>query len=125
GATHVLEGSVRKLGSRIRITARLFEAASASCIWARRYDRDVSDIFALQEEMSLGIADALRVSLLPAELQSLATRPTDSVEAYQLCLLARSFYLRGWDKRSLRIAYDLFSKAAGMDPNYGQAHATK
>lgn len=124
-ATHVLEGSVRKLGCRVRITARLFEAASASCIWARRYDRDVSDIFALQEEMSLGIADALRVSLLPAEIQTLAERPTDSVEAYQLYLLGRSFYLRGCDKRSLRIAYDLFTKAADIDPNYGQVHAAR
>lgn len=124
-ATHVLEGSVRKLGCRVRITARLFEAASASCIWARRYDRDVSDIFALQEEMSLGIADALRVSLQPAELQTLAERPTDSVEAYQLYLLGRSFYLRGCDKRGLRIAYDLFTRAADMDPGYGQAQAAR
>lgn len=125
GATHVLEGSVRKLGCQVRITARLFEVASAGCIWARRYDRDVSDIFALQEEMSLGIADALRVSLLPAELQTLAERPTESIEAYQLYLLGRSFYLRGCDKRGLRIAYDLFTRAADMDAHYGQAQAAK
>lgn len=125
GATHILEGSVRKLGCRVRITARLFEVASVSCIWARRYDRDVSDIFALQEEMSLGIADALRVSLPPTELRNLAEHPTDSVEAYQLYLLGRSFYLRGCDKRSLRIAYDLFTKATDIDPNYGQAHAAR
>lgn len=120
---YVLEGSVRKLGGRIRITAQLIEGATASCIWARRYDRDVRDIFGLQEALSRDIAEALRVQLLPDEMVSLAGRPTASVEAYQLYLLGRSFYLRGCDKRSLRIAHDLFTKATEIDPLY--AHAAR
>src|SRR3546814_15401826 len=85
-------------------------------VWARRDDRDVSDIFVLQEDLSRDIAEALRVRLLPGEMETLADRPTASVEAYQLYLLARSFYLRGFDKRSLRIAHDLFTKATEIDP---------
>jgi len=122
---YVLEGSVRKLGGRIRITAQLIDGATASCIWARRYDRDVRDIFVLQEALSRDIAEALRVQLLPDEMAGLADRPTASVEAYQLYLLGRSFYLRGCDKRSLRIAHDLFSKATEIDPLYAHAHAAR
>jgi adenylate cyclase len=124
-ASYVLEGSVRKLGDRVRITAQLVEGATAGCIWARRYDRDVRDIFVLQEELSKDIADALRVKLLPGEVESLADRPTTSVEAYQLYLLGRAFYLRGCDKRSLRIAYDLFAKATEIDPLYAHAQAAR
>src|SRR3546814_2514842 len=76
--------------------------------------RDVRDICALQEALSRDIAGALRLNLLPGELETLAERPTASVEAYQLYLLGRSFYLRGCDKRSLRIAHDVFTKATDI-----------
>src|SRR3546814_1720172 len=91
GTTYVLEGSVRKLGARVRVTAQLLDGATAICAWARHYDRDVRDIFALQEALSRDIAEALRLNLLPGELETLAERPTASVEAYQLYLLGRSF----------------------------------
>src|SRR3546814_13294139 len=71
---------------------------------------------------SRDIAEALRLNLLPGELETLAERPTASVEAYQLYLLGRSFYLRGCDKRSLRIAHDMFTKATDIDPLYATAH---
>src|SRR3546814_10323808 len=102
-ASYVLEGSVRKLGGRVRVTAQLVEGASGGYVWARRYDRDVSDLFVLQEDLSRDIAEALPVRLLPGDMETLADRPTASVEAYQLYLLAPSFYLRGFDKRSLPI----------------------
>ena len=122
---YVLEGSVRKIGSRVRVTTQLIDGATAGCIWAERYDHDVSNIFGLQEEISKGIADALRVKLLPDEVENLIVRPTASVEAYQLYLLGRSFYRRGTDKRSLRIARDLFTKATEIDPLYARAHAAR
>jgi TolB-like protein/DNA-binding SARP family transcriptional activator len=122
---YVLDGRIRKVGNRIRITTQLIEGATASCIWAERYDRDLSDVFVLQEEISKGIVEALRVRLLPDEIESLTVRPTASVEAYQLYLLGRSFYLRGIDKRSLRIARDLFTKACEIDPLYARAHAAR
>src|SRR3546814_8024191 len=97
------------------VTAQLLDGATAICAWARHYDRDVRDIFALQEALSRDIAEALRLNLLPGELETLAERPTASVEAYQLYLLGRSFYLRGCEKRSLRIAHDVFTKATDID----------
>src|SRR3546814_7555500 len=76
-----MEGSVRKMGGRVRVTAQLLDGATAICAWARHYDRDVRDIFALQEALSRDIAEALRLNLLPGELETLAERPTASVES--------------------------------------------
>src|SRR6202167_4869970 len=92
---HVLEGSVRKAGNRVRITAQLIDGAAGDHIWAERYDRDLTDIFALQDEISEAIVAALKLKLLPQEMQAIAHRGTDSVEAYDLYLVARSYYLTG------------------------------
>src|SRR3546814_17649782 len=104
------------------VTAQLLDGATAICAWARHYDRDVRDIFALQEALSRAIAEALRLNLLPGELETLAERPTARVEAYQLYLLGRTFYLSGCDKRRLRIAHDVFNKATTIDTLYAQEH---
>src|SRR3546814_13015822 len=104
------------------VTAQLLDGATAICAWARHYDRDVRDIFALQEALSRDIAEALRLNLLPGELETLAERPTASVAAYQLSLLGRSFYLRGCDKRSLRIAHHALTQATHTDPPSPPAH---
>src|SRR5262249_36311860 len=74
--THVLEGSVRKVGSRVRITGQLIDAATGGHLWADRYDRDLTDIFAIQDEISKSIVSALRVKLLPAEKKAIESRGT-------------------------------------------------
>src|SRR5580704_14021880 len=90
---HVLEGSVRKAGGRVRITAQLVDGSSNDHLWAERYDRDLSDIFALQDEISEAIVKALKIKLLPAEKQAIERRGTDNVEAYNLFLMARQFLI--------------------------------
>src|SRR5205085_1332593 len=93
--THVLEGSVRKAGGRVRITAQLIDGAADGHVWAERYDRDLNDIFALQDEISEAIVAALKLKLLPEEKKAIEQRGTDSVEAYNLYLMARQFNVTG------------------------------
>ena len=88
---HVLEGSVRKAGGRVRITAQLIDGETGNHAWAERYDRDLSDIFALQDEISQAIVAALKLRLLPEEKQAIERRGTSSPEAYNLFLMARSW----------------------------------
>src|SRR5258708_35139791 len=92
---HGLEGSVRKSGARVRIDAQLIDGATGGHIWAERYDRELTDIFALQDEISEAIVAALKLKLLPQEKASIERRGTDSVEAYNLYLMARRFYVSG------------------------------
>lgn len=120
--SHVLEGSVRKAGTRVRITAQLMDVGTGFHIWAERYDRMLEDIFDVQNEVSSSIAKALRVSLTEAEKKSLAQRPTDDLRAHD-------FYLRGLDflfkrgKKNTLSAIQMFDKALALDPNYVSAHA--
>ncbi len=125
GVSHVLEGSVRKAGSRVRITAELINGAAGDHIWAERYDRDLTDIFALQDEISEAIVTALKLKLLPEEKQAIERRGTDSVEAYDLYLLARSYYLTGnyGDPRRDEAIERLTRRAVELDPGYAQAGA--
>src|SRR5262249_13956370 len=88
GVSHVLEGSVRKAGGRVRITAQLIDGASGGHVWAERYDRDLDDIFALQDEISQAIVAALKLKLLPEEKKAIEHRGTASVDAYNLYLMA-------------------------------------
>jgi adenylate cyclase len=120
---YVISGSVRKAGDRLRITAQLIDTGTSGHVWGMRYDRSLSDIFALQDEISKTIADVLKVQLLPSEMESIASRSTSSSAAYEYFLRGRSFYLRGLDKRCLRIARDMYAKAAEIDPGYARAHA--
>jgi TolB-like protein/DNA-binding SARP family transcriptional activator/Tfp pilus assembly protein PilF len=120
---HVLEGSVRKAGGRVRITAQLIDGATGGHLWANRYDRSLDDIFVLQDEVTQSIVDVLRVKLLPEEREGLASHSTTSVDAYQYYLMGRSFYLRGIDKHGLRIAREMFAKAVEIDPRYARAYA--
>src|SRR5258708_1899127 len=122
GVSHVLEGSVRKAGNRVRITAQLIEAATDIHLWAERYDRDLTDIFALQDEISQAIVGALKLKLLPEEKKAIERRGTDSAEAYDLYLLARQHYLTGnFDPRCLEATIRLCGKAVGIDPAYAPA----
>ena len=120
---YVISGSVRQAGDRLRITAQLIDTGTSGHVWGMRYDRSLSDIFALQDEISKTIADVLKVQLLPSEMESIASRSTSSSAAYEYFLRGRSFYLRGLDKRCLRIARDMYAKAVEIDPGYARAHA--
>ena len=123
--SHVLEGSVRKAAGRVRITAQLIDGSNDSHVWAERYDRDLNDIFALQDEISHAIVDALKVKLLPEEKKAIEQRGTENVDAYNLYLLARRTYATGFegDGRRNDAIIRLCRRAVEIDPNYAQAWA--
>jgi len=123
--SHVLEGSVRKAGERVRITAQLIDGKTGDHIWAERYDRDLTDIFAIQDEISKAIVEALRVKLLPAERKAIANRGTHSAEAYDRYLMARQYWATGndGDPRRDQIILRLCRSAIDADPNYARAWA--
>ncbi|MGH8125293.1 MAG: TIR domain-containing protein [Rhodanobacteraceae bacterium] len=123
--THVLEGSVRKAGGRVRISAQLVDCEDNGHIWAERYDRDTSDIFALQDEISRAIAKALRLRLLPEEKKAIERRGTDSAEAYDLYLMARQMYVSGQenDEHAAHAIIRMCTRATEIDPKYAQAWA--
>ena len=120
--THVLEGSVRKVGNRVRITAQLIEAATDSHLWAERYDRDLEDIFALQDEISEAIVNALKLKLLPAEKKAIERRSTTNPEAYKLYLMARQYNAMG-NSRHRDITVRFCQRAVEIDPDYARAWA--
>jgi len=122
---YVLEGSVRKAGGRVRITAQLVDGSSNDHVWAERYDRDLNDIFTLQDEISEAIVSALKFKLLPNEKKAIEQRGTENVEAYNLYLMARQAYVTGYDsdpRRAEAIAR-LCSRATEIDPKYARAWA--
>jgi adenylate cyclase len=123
--SHVLEGSVRKSGGRVRINAQLIDGATNDHVWAERYDRDLSDIFALQDEISEAIVNALKLKLLPEEKKAIEQRGTESVEAYNLYLMARQNYVTGGesDPRRVEAAIRICHRVTEIDPNYAQAWA--
>jgi adenylate cyclase len=125
GVTHVLEGSVRKAGNRVRITAQLIDGAKGDHVWAARYDRDLTDIFAIQDEISKAIVDALKVKLLPAEKEAIENRGTTNVDAYNLYLMARQQWIGGpqGNPRREEAVVRLCQQATVFDPQYAQAWA--
>src|SRR5947209_7559079 len=125
GVSHVLEGSVRKAGGRVRINAQLIDGASGDHVWAERYDRELEDIFAIQDEISKAIVAALKLKLLPQERKAIEQRGTTNVEAYKLYLLARQYWVTGnyGDKRREERVMRLCSRAVQIDPYYAQAWA--
>ncbi len=122
---HVLEGSVRKAGGRVRITAQLVDGLNNDHVWAERYDRDLNDIFALQAEISEAIVKALRLKLLPEEKKAIEQRGTENVEAYNLYLMARQSYVTGHeaDARRSETIIRLCNRAVEIDPRYSRAWA--
>jgi len=122
GVDFVLEGSVRKVGQRVRITGQLIDARNGGHLWADRFDRDLTDIFAIQDEITHAIVDQLKIKLLPEERQAIAAEPTSNVEAY-------TYYLRGrqlshtWTRPYLLLARRMFATAVALDPEYARAYA--
>ncbi len=120
--SHILEGSVRKAGNRVRITAQLIDGATDSHLWAERFDRNLDDIFALQDEIAEAIVKALKLQLLPAEKQAIETRATTNPEAYKLYLMARQYNATG-NSRHRDITVRLCQRAVEIDPGYARAWA--
>jgi len=123
--THVLEGSIRKSGDRVRINAQLINGEAGDHVWADRYDRDLTDIFAIQDEISKAIVAALQLKLLPREKKAIETRGTNSVEAYNLYLMARQHWISGndGDMRREDIVIRISRQATEIDPGYAKAWA--
>jgi len=115
GAMYVLEGSIRRAGNRLRITTQLVESATRHSVWAERYDRNMEDVFAIQEEISLSIAKALEIKLSPQE----ARKPTDNPQAYDFFLRGRN-YLR---QRQFEYSLAMYEEAVKLDPNFALAYA--
>jgi adenylate cyclase len=122
GVRYVLEGSVRKAGSRIRITAQLIEAETSAHLWAERYDRPLDDIFAVQDELTMCVVAAIEPTLEAAEARRSVERPTADLTAYDLYLRARSDRMV-WEKEHTLHALDLFRQAIERDPHYALALA--
>jgi adenylate cyclase len=122
GADFILEGSVRKAGTRVRVTGQLIDSSDGTHIWADRFDRDLTDIFAIQDEITRAIVEQLKVKLLPQEKMSIQQAPTDNVEAYTCYLKGRELFHRG-SKSGYKAAREMFVKATALDPSYARAYA--
>ena len=120
--TTIVEGSVRRTGNRVRINAELINARDGTHLWADRYDRDLTDIFALQDEVTKAIVEQLKVKLLPQEKKAIEAVPTSIVDAYNFYLRGRHlFYLR--TTPHVLLAQRMFMKAVELDPGYARAYA--
>jgi serine/threonine protein kinase/Flp pilus assembly protein TadD len=119
GAAYVLEGSIRRAGNRVRITAQLVEASTRHSVWAERYDRQLEDVFAIQEEIARSIAQALRIALTPQEEKNIARKPTENPQAYDFYLRGRSYTRR----ETYDYALQMFEQAIQLDPAFALAHA--
>jgi adenylate cyclase len=124
GVQSVLEGSIRRAGNRVRITAQLIDATSGGHLWADRYDRDLTDIFEVQDDVTRRIVEALKVTLSPGEKERLADTKTSNLAAYD-CLLRGREIMLGTEKNreTFEQAITYFKKALEYDPNYSQAYA--
>ncbi len=122
GVRYVLEGSVRKAGDRVRITAQLVDAKTGGHIWAERYDRDLKDIFALQDEVTRKIVKALVVKLTGDEQKRLGHRGTDNLEAYDCSLRGWDYFFR-FTKKANAQAREMFERTIELDPDYASAYS--
>jgi len=122
GVKYILEGSVRKAGNRVRITAQLIDATSGRHLWAERYDRELKDIFELQDEITKKILAALQIKLTEGEIARWFEKGTNSLEAYIVVLKGREFFFRQ-NKEANSIAQNLFQEAIDHDPNYAIAYS--
>ena len=121
-AAYVLAGSLRRAGSRLRINAQLIDTQTDFPVWSERYDREMKDVFEVQDEIARKIADALRITLSPQEQEALAAKPTEDLQAYDLYLRGKS-YARRLTRQDLEFALQMFENATALDPNFALAYA--
>jgi serine/threonine protein kinase/Tfp pilus assembly protein PilF len=121
-AAYVLGGSMRRSGNRLRINTQLVDTRTDFPLWSERYDREVKDVFELQDEIARKIAEALRITLSPQEEKALANKPTENLQAYDLYLRGRS-YSRQITRQDLNFALQMFESAVALDRSFALAHA--
>jgi len=121
-AAYVLTGSLRRAGTRLRINTQLVDAKTDFPLWSERYDREMKDVFEVQDEIARKIAEALRVTLSPQELEALSIKPTENLQAYDLYLRGKR-YARRQTRQDLEFALQMFENAVTMDPSFALAYA--
>jgi hypothetical protein len=121
-AAYVLAGSLRRSGNRLRINAQLIDTHTDFPLWTERYDREMADVFELQDDIAHKIAEALRITLTPQEQEALAAKPTGNPQAYDLFLRGRS-YARRMVRQDLEFALQLYENAVAQDPEFALAYA--
>jgi serine/threonine protein kinase/tetratricopeptide (TPR) repeat protein len=121
-AAYVLTGSLRRAGTRLRITTQLVDTSTDFPLWSERYDREMKDVFEVQDEIARKIAEALRVTLSPQELEALAIKPTENLQAYDLYLRGKR-YARRQTRQDLEFALQMFENAVSIDPSFALAYA--
>ncbi len=122
GAAYVLTGTLRRAGARLRINAQLVDTRTDFPLWSERFDREMKDVFEVQDEMARKIAEALRVTLSPQELEALAVKPTENLQAYDLFLRGKR-YARRQTRQDLEFALQMFENAVVLDPSFALAYA--
>src|SRR6202453_4274552 len=122
GAAYVLTGTLRRAGARLRISAQLIDTHTDFPLWSERFDREMKDVFEIQDEMARKIAEALRVTLSPQELEALADKPTENPQAYDLYLRGKR-YARRLTRQDVEFALQMFENAVTMDPSFALAYA--
>jgi len=122
GVGTILEGSIRRVGSRVRIDTKLIDAETDRNIWAENYDREMVDIFDVQSDVAKKIALALQATLTATEKKNIDAKPTENLDAYSYCVKGREYYYR-YTVNDLKTAAELFRKAIALDTNYAQAYA--
>lgn len=123
GVSTILEGTVQRDSERVLITAQLFDTSRGDNLWADTYDRELADIFAVQSDVALQIAEALETNLTPGEKEDIEERPTENIEAYNYYLRALSYNERSERKRDLMLAIQMLEEAIKLDPNFALAYA--
>ena len=123
GAAYVLGGSLRRAGNRLRINAQLIDTHTDFPLWAERYDRELKDVFEVQDEIARSITQALKVALSPQEAKAIAHKPTENTQAYDYFLRGRS-YARRLTRQDLTFAIQMFEQAISIDPDFALAHAS-
>jgi serine/threonine protein kinase/Flp pilus assembly protein TadD len=121
-AAYVLTGSLRRAGNRLRITTQLVDTQTDFPMWSERYDREMKDVFEVQDEIARKIAEALRVTLSPQELEALAVKPTENLQAYDLYLRGKR-YARRQTRQDLEFALQMFENAVAIDASFALAYA--
>jgi serine/threonine protein kinase/Flp pilus assembly protein TadD len=122
GAAYVLTGTLRRAGARLRINTQLVDTHTDFPVWSERFDREMKDVFEVQDEIARKIAEALRVTLSPQELEALAVKPTENLQAYDLYLRGKR-YARRQTRQDLEFALQMFENAVTMDPSFALAYA--
>ncbi len=122
GASYVLTGTLRRSGARLRISTQLVDTHTDFPLWSERFDREMKDVFEIQDEMARKIAEALRVTLSPQELEALADKPTENPQAYDLYLRGKR-YARRLTRQDVEFALQMFENAVSLDPSFALAYA--